>query len=74
MQAFATVEQARSWFFAEIEREDLDFVDNVRFAFADDAKEADEYEAARNDGCCGFVDMEVKVDGRVYWMGCNYGH
>lgn len=74
MQAFATVEQARSWFFAKIKEEDLDFADNFRFAFSDNAAEADEYESARNDGCCGFVDMEVQVAGRVYWMGCNYGH
>lgn len=72
MQAFATVELARNWFFNDIA--ELDFADNFRFAFRDQAAEVDEYEEARSDGCCGFVDMEVEVDGRVYWMGCNYGH
>lgn len=72
MQVFATVDQARSFFFNDIE--ELDCADNFRFAFADNAADAEEYESIRNDGCCGFVDMSVEVDGRVYWMGCNYGH
>lgn len=69
MKTFTTVEDAQKWFFTEIE--ELDFVDNFRFAFCDNM---DEYEKLRNDGCCGFIDIEVLVGGRVYCMGCNYGH
>lgn len=72
MQSFATVEQARNWFFNDTA--ELDFADNFRFAFRDNAAEVDAYEEARSRGCCGCVDAEVQVDGRVYWMGCNYGH
>jgi hypothetical protein len=72
MQSFTTTEQARNWFFDDTA--ELDFADNFRFAFADDAAGVATYEEAVNCGCCGYVDTKVLVAGRTYWMGCNYGH
>jgi hypothetical protein len=53
---------------------DFECVDNCRIALKSDPKEMADYEAARADGCCGFYDQEILVDGEVYLIGCNYGH
>lgn len=54
--------------------EELDYVDNVRKAYADRPAEMASYENQRNDGCCGFIDETYLVSGRLFHMGCNYGH
>lgn len=34
-----------------------------------------EYYKQANKGCCGRFDSQVKCkSGRIYWIGCNYGH
>ena len=48
--------------------------DNFRFAYVDEAGAVERYTHQRSDGCCGFLDIEVKVGGRVAYMGFNYGH
>lgn len=34
-----------------------------------------EYYRHANRGCCGSFNSQVKCkSGRIYWIGCNYGH
>ena len=55
--------------------QDEDCVDNLRWANIEDKEQMKRYEEAILRGCCGFFDSEVKApDGRVYVVGCNYGH
>lgn len=53
---------------------DEDCVDNYRFAFKDDPAQMKEYERRQYDGCCGFYEKLVSIDGRLALIGCNYGH
>lgn len=49
-------------------------VDNYRFAFKDDPAQMEEYFKRQYDGCCGFYEKVVRIDGRLALIGCNYGH
>lgn len=51
-----------------------DYRDNERFAWADCPEEIIEYEKQQNRGCCGFLDIEIMINGRRALIGCNYGH
>lgn len=52
-----------------------DCIDNLRIAAIDDILQVEAYEHARDRGCCGSYDGEVKApDGKMYMVGCNYGH
>lgn len=50
------------------------YTDNIRFAFCDDPTAMEEYDEAKRNGCCGFFDKDIFVDGREAVIGCNYGH
>jgi len=58
----------------EILIQDFDCVDNCRVARKDVPEEVLAYEASAAEGCCGFYDTEILVDGVVFLIGCNYGH
>jgi hypothetical protein len=49
-------------------------VDNHRFAYMDDAALVRKYTDMQAGGCCGFFDREVRINGRLATIGCNYGH
>ena len=51
-----------------------DYMDNVRFAYTDDVDAMKEYKRRQNDGCCGFVDIDIVIAGKPAKIGCNYGH
>jgi hypothetical protein len=70
-QAFGTREEAEAWMFADV---DDSAIDNVRFAFVDDREAMLQYEEHQRQGCCGFFDTEVLVDGKPAMIGCNFGH
>lgn len=69
--SFKSKEEAFVWVDDTVED---DCIDNYRFAFKDDKVALDRYEDQKNDGCCGFFDRDVMVDGRPAMVGCNYGH
>ncbi len=77
---FGTVEEAVEWdeetawdrFAHHVADEECR--DNYRSAYADDATAVAEYDAAREDGCCGSSDMAYLIAGRLFFIGCNYGH
>lgn len=71
IQSFADEQSARDWMARQV---DDPYVDNERFAFMDDLPALDLYETKRRNGCCGFFDEEIEVDGRRAVIGCNYGH
>lgn len=56
------------------EIKDLDCVDNVRVALSSNEESVKMYEKARKDGCCGSFDKEFVINGKIYLIGCNYGH
>ena len=59
----------------DLDWDEYDCVDNVRMARKDNPAEVAEYEAAREDGCCGFFDIEIPcTDGSTLMYGFNYGH
>ena len=71
MRGFTTKELAIEW---AVSYADDACVDNERFAFVDDPKAVSEYEKQKDDGCCGFLDETVMVNGKLAMVGCNYGH
>jgi len=72
LAAVATVEEAHALFHDAVA--DEDYRDNYRAAFAGRATEWAAYEEAANAGCCGSADIAYLVAGRLYYIGCNYGH
>lgn len=58
-----------------IEFEELECADNYRFALDSDKDQVDAYYDQRERGCCGYADYQVQDNqGRVWLVGCNYGH
>ena len=68
---FYTKEDAIAWVMDFV---DDPYVDNDRFAFADDDKACAAYEEQRVLGCCGEFDTRIMVNGKDAFVGCNYGH
>ena len=61
--------------YEEIERLDMECADNFRFALADDDSAVQVYEELCDRGCCGSYDNTTNDDqGRLWLIGCNYGH
>jgi len=52
----------------------LECVDNVRIARTTNLASIGRYEVAKINGCCGYADREVYVNGELWKVGCNYGH
>lgn len=53
----------------------LDYADNFRVARVGDKQGTAAYHERKRQGCCGYFDSQVKcLSGRIYWIGCNYGH
>jgi hypothetical protein len=54
---------------------DEECIDNLRWADVTLPQELAAYNTAKDGGCCGSFDGEVKApDGKTYKVGCNYGH
>jgi hypothetical protein len=68
---FDTVESAFAWMTAEV---DDSCVDNLRVAYLSDEAALLAYEDTKNEGCCGFFDTIVLINGQEATIGCNYGH
>ena len=68
----ATIEEARDLFNDMMAGEE--FQDNFREAFEDDADAFRAYGYKADSGCCGSSDHRFLIGGRIYWIGCNYGH
>lgn len=69
---FDTERQAHSYF-REI-TSSLQYVDNWRYAYVGNEMQEFYYEESRNKGCCGFIDIKVRIGKNEFLMGCNYGH
>jgi len=67
-----SIEEARDLFNDYMQ--DEQYQDNFREAFEDDDEAFRAYGYKADSGCCGSVDMNYLIDGRTYWIGCNYGH
>ena len=48
--------------------------DNFRFAYLDDPYALELYNDAKDNGCCGSIDVTMIVGGHEALVGCNYGH
>jgi hypothetical protein len=51
-----------------------EYPDNLRCAKASSQEEVIEYFRRAKNGCCGFFDEEIEVDGEKFLIGFNYGH
>lgn len=71
MLSFGSEEQARDWISEKFED---DCCDNVRFAFVHDTDAMLAYTSKQANGCCGFYDRVIQVQGMDALIGCNYGH
>lgn len=69
---FATETEAHAYF--RERTRDLDYVDNLRFAYVGNEIQEYYYEEAQRKGCCGSFDIVVFVGDNEFRMGCNYGH
>ena len=58
----------------EIGRNGLEYVDNVRIAREGDEAAWKQYHRQIEQGCCGFFDTTVVIDGVKWYIGCNHGH
>lgn len=58
-----------------IEDEGLECTDNLRFSPDDDEEGMDEFDAIEAAGCCGSMNTKyTDITGRVWSVGCNFGH
>ena len=73
LREFETFEQARIWMIDE-ELVEEDCFDNVRFAYRDNAESMERYKQLEKNGCCGFFDEDIIVNGKQAVIGCNFGH
>lgn len=71
IKSFIDQQSAFDWMKLQV---DDPCVDNERFAFLDDLPAMDLYETQQLNGCCGFFDEEIEINGRKAMIGCNYGH
>ena len=55
---------------------DYDYIDNARLAIKGHSPSELVYEHAQDNGCCGFVDVELgpAPSGTTYLYGFNHGH
>lgn len=59
----------------EIARAGLEYVDNYRAYRRSDGFLKEEFEKARERGCCGCYEVGVVAENGAHWIvGCNYGH
>lgn len=64
-----------AWETANNDDQQYDFQDNRRYAVVGNVEQATEYESIKDQGCCGFRDVELECsDGTTIWYGFNYGH
>lgn len=49
-------------------------IDNYRIVLVGDIEGEKIYQEAVNNGCCGSQDKEVMINGKLYRIGCNFGH
>jgi hypothetical protein len=65
------------WAWSVIEREQKGELccDNARVAQVGNTGQMRRYRAQKAAGCCGFADFQERgPDGKMYWLGFNYGH
>ncbi len=72
--SFPTPKAALAWFAEYARTEGLEYADNFRFGFRDNAGSMRSYDKLRLRGCCGEDEADVMVAGRQAIVGCNYGH
>lgn len=60
------------WFIDQ--QNDFEFMDNYRVFKPGNVQEWIEYEKAQEDGCCGFYDEWIELNGEKFYVGFNYGH
>lgn len=68
---FINSQAARYWMHDQI---DDCCIDKHRFAYLDRPAQLKRYERIQSEGCCGFFDKIVIVNGRPAKIGCNFGH
>lgn len=71
---FQTEQNALDWMVRIVEENDMNGPDNIRFTYKFDSLGLHDYQQSQEDGCCGSVDMEIRIQGRKAYIGCNYGH
>jgi hypothetical protein len=64
-----------AWETANNDNNEYEYSDNRRYAVPGNAEQEAAYEQIKNDGCCGFCDVELQCsDGSTLWYGFNWGH
>jgi len=64
-----------AWETEHNDNNEYEFSDNRRYAVPEQAEQVAAYAAIKDDGCCGFCDVELQCsDGSTLWYGFNYGH
>lgn len=53
---------------------EYDYVDNERHAIKGDPIQENQYSILRDQGCCGFCDVEIPLGNRTLLYGFNFGH
>ncbi len=48
--------------------------DNFRVAEKGDRRQVRAYRKQQKNGCCGSIDVQRKMGGKIYLLGLNYGH
>ena len=67
--------ESEEHFWDVVESRDLDCLDNRRSAWVDGGiKEIEDYFIAESNGCCGWSDEYININGRLMMIGFNYGH
>lgn len=71
---FKSEQETKDWMFDILDKEEADCIDNYRFALLSDKAAVTAYNEAEENGCCGYFDQFVFINGQPAKIGCNYGH
>lgn len=74
LATFDTREEAIEWMVEMLHDDEEYCIDNVRFAFVDDAQMVAAFDEAEHSGCCACFNSKIMVGNREAIVGCNYGH
>lgn len=51
-----------------------DYIDNYRVAISGNQEQETRYKEIKSNGCCGFYDNKIMIEGIEFLIGWNYGH
>lgn len=63
-----------AWAERKVKENDMDYCDNFRVADLNVEEQIKFYKKMQSQGCCGFFDEIIEIEGKTIMIGWNFGH